>query len=125
LIELCKLLLGTFDVPVLTVSKDIMSVCIINRRSDDLYSIRQLVLLCFVLSRKNSLICYSTILSNSNCRAEYFICNKSLSAGRYNSSLIGVSLNGVIVALKYINYSLFGINDFLISTAYRGTGTRR
>jgi hypothetical protein len=102
-----------------------MSVRIIDYRSNDPYSVRQLIFLCLVLSRKNSLICYSTILSNNNYRADYFTYNKGLSTGGHNSSLIRVSLNGVIVALKHINYSLFGINDFLISTAYKGTSIRR
>jgi hypothetical protein len=124
-IKLCKLLLGTKDVSFLTKAKDLMLVRIMDRRSNDLYGVYQFIILCFVLGRKSSLIYYNTILGSNNCKAHYFLYNKSLSTGGHNSSLIGVSLNRVIIALKYIDYSRFSINDFLIRIAYRGTGIRR
>ena len=124
-IELCKLLPGTRDVSFLTKAKDLMLVRIIDYRSDNLYGVCQFIIPRFVLGHKSSLIHYSTILGNNNYRVHYFPYNKSLSTGGHNSSLIRVSLNWVIIALKYIDYSLFGINDFLIKIACKGTGTRR
>jgi hypothetical protein len=124
-IELCKLLPGTRDVSFLTKAKDLMLVRMMDCRSDDLYSVCQFIIPCFVLGRKSLLIYYSTILSSNNCRAHYFPYNKSPSTSGHNSSLIGVSLNQVIIALEHIDYSLFGIDNFLIRIAYKGTGTRR
>jgi hypothetical protein len=125
LIKLCKLLPGTRDVSFLTEAKDLTSVRIIDYRSNDLYSVRQFIIPRFVPGHKSSLIRYSTILSSNNYRAHYFPHNKSLSTSGHNSSLIGVSPNQVIIALEHIDYSLFGINNFLIRIAYRGTGMRR
>jgi hypothetical protein len=124
-IELCKLLPGTRDVSFLTEAKDLTSVRMMDRRSDDSYGVRQFIVPRFVPGRKSSLIRYSTILGSNNYRAHYFPHNKSLSTGGHDSSLIGVSLNRVIIALEHIDYSPFGIDDFLIRIAYRGTGTRR
>ena len=124
-IKLYKLLLGTRDISFLTEAKDLILVRIIDYRSDDLYSIRQFIVLCFIPGHKSSLIRYSIILGSNNYRAHYFSYNKSLSTGGHNSSLIRVSLNQVIIALKYIDYSLFNINDFLIRITYRGIGIRR
>ena len=118
-------MLGTKDVSFLTEAKDLTSVYIIDYKSNDSYGVRQFIIPRFVLGRKSSLIRYSTILSSNNYKAHYFPYNKSLSTGGHNSSLIGVSLNQVIIALKYIDYSPFSIDDFLIRIAYRGIGMRR
>jgi hypothetical protein len=92
-IELCKLLPGTKDVSFLTKAKDLTSVRIMDRRSNNSYGVCQFIILCFIPGHKSSLIYYSTILGNNNYKAHYFPYNKSLSTGGHNSSLIGVSPN--------------------------------